>query len=531
MKLDRLHEYLMTTVVLIAGLGFAVYCGKMTGEGQSHVIALAFFSLLIGVLCLRYRTGMWLAIPLTWHLTGQVAVLPLPVAARDLVILSVFGMFIAFVALKFIRIRPSTDALDIWLIITLLYVASTFVRNPIGSWSMGSQRVGGRHYFTVFTAVLACWVLSRVSCKPKTARWLPAGMATAVCGESIIMLLCQRYWGLAAILGQFYSGFAVDTKLTAAEMTGYQEHDTRQIALSGPGRTLFEVLIAYFRPLSLVNPLHLFRFLGLVLSLGLIFYSGFRSILMVVILGFLLSSYFRRGWPDVVRISAFFLPVLILTGLLQGTIVNLPMPVQRTLSFLPGNWDALAKEDAASSTQWRMEMWKDALTTDKYIDDKWFGDGFGTSYARMQQVMMIQSLPGVTTREGQESAAIVGDFHSGPVSAVRCVGFAGLLLFIPLLFQTLRAAIRTVRRAMGTPYQALALFLCIPMVIRPFYFLFIFGAYTDDLAETIVAVGMLKMLGNSLDQWESTPTPPAALAKKARPVRSPVRIFQPVEVS
>ncbi len=499
MRLERIHEYVMTTVVLVVGLFLAMLCGKLSGAGQLNLLALGLIGIVFLVLCLTFRAKIWVAIPLTWHLVGQIPILPIPAAARDLVVISLSGMYIAFIALRLVRIKPVFDALDFWLLINLLYIGSTFIRNPIGSLAMGSERVGGRSYMTVFTAVLAYWVMSRAWCRAKGAKLLPGVTTLMICVDGGIQILCQKYLWLSAVLGQVYSSFAVDTTLRSADLTGrFDEHDARQVALVGPGLAIEQGLMAYFRPLSLLNPFLIWRFIVAIGGIVMIFYSGFRSVFMQVMLGFLLSSYIRRGWFDVLRICGIIVPVLLILGLMQGTIVDLPMPAQRALSFLPGNWSAVAKQDAEGSTRWRVEMWIDALTTEKYIDNKWFGDGFGTSVDRMQRVMLIQSLPSLTTEEAQESAAIVGNFHSGPVSGIRCVGYVGLLLFYCLLFQSAWHAMNLMRQSKETPFQALALFIGIPVVVRPFFFTLIFGAYTDDLPNVIFAIGLMKMLSNSI---------------------------------
>lgn len=167
MKLDRLHEYVLTTVALCLGLAAAVFCGKMTGAGQITTVALGLLVVVAGFAALALRTYVWVALPLAWHFTGQIPVLPIPAAARDIVILAIFGMFLAFLALKLVRIKPKLQALDIWLLVNLLYVGSEFIRNPVGSLAMGSDRVGGRPYFTIFTASLAYWVLARAICPPR----------------------------------------------------------------------------------------------------------------------------------------------------------------------------------------------------------------------------------------------------------------------------------------------------------------------------------------------------------------------------
>jgi hypothetical protein len=533
MKFERIHEYLMTTVVLIVGLFAAFFCGKLSGAGQFNLLAsfLAFAVLMF--LSLTLRSGMWAAVLLAWHLSGQIPLLPVPFSVRDLVVLSVAGMFIIFVALRIVKIKPRIDALDLWMFLTLIYVASTFLRNPIGTWSMGSQIVGGRKYFTVFIAVLAYWVLARSWCRPRSAKWLPAAVASVIFFEGVLTFLCNRFWGLAAVLGQLYTGFAVDTKLTSADMGFVDDRDARQTALVGPGQTLIYGLVSYFRPLTLINPVFIFRFLFFLLGIIFVFYSGFRSVFLSVLLAFLMSSYVRRGWSDVIRICAAVVPILLVIGFSQGTVFNLPLPVQRALSFVPGNWSIEAKEDARSSTEWRVEIWKDALRTNKYIDNRWLGDGFGTSAARMQRVMSLQAMPNLSTRESQENAAVVGDFHSGPISGIRFVGYFGLVLFYLLILQAARVAMRTVRAAMGTPYQTLALFVAFPVVLRPFLFTFVFGAYPDDLAETILAVGMLKVLNNSLDKWKAEEKPPAMAGENriTKRARGSVHAWQPTGIA
>ena len=66
-------------------------------------------------------------------------------------------------------------------------------------------------------------------------------------------------------------------------------------------------------------------------------------------------------------------------------------------------------------------MWKEVLISDKYIENKLLGDGFGFTrrqYATMQQLTQF----GGSTEDVQENAMITGGVHSGPISAIRYVG-------------------------------------------------------------------------------------------------------------
>ena len=122
MKLDRLHEYILPVVATACGMAFAAYCGKLTGQGQMSTLLLIFVVLLVAVLGLTMRTAIWMAIPVTWGLIGQIPSLPLPFGVRDLVVMSVFALFLVFRAIKLVRRKPSYQFLDIWLLVVLVYL-------------------------------------------------------------------------------------------------------------------------------------------------------------------------------------------------------------------------------------------------------------------------------------------------------------------------------------------------------------------------------------------------------------------------
>jgi hypothetical protein len=61
-----------------------------------------------------------------------------------------------------------------------------------------------------------------------------------------------------------------------------------------------------------------------------------------------------------------------------------------------------------------------------------------------------------------------------------------------------------IRRAQGTPYYPMALLFGISAILAPFNFIFIFGAFENDLPATIIAIGYLRLLENSLDAYESS---------------------------
>ena len=94
--------------------------------------------------------------------------------------------------------------------------------------------------------------------------------------------------------------------------------------------------------------------------------------------------------------------------------------------------------------------------------------------------------------------AISGDFHSGPVSTIRVVGYVGLafvyILFIPLAI----AAAKLINQTKGTPLFEPTLFFCMPIVFEPFWYTFVFGGHPSVIPFAAISLGMMKLIQNSL---------------------------------
>jgi O-antigen ligase len=200
---------------------------------------------------------------------------------------------------------------------------------------------------------------------------------------------------------------------------------------------------------------------------------------------------------------------IIVAGLIgaQSAGVHLPLTAQRALSFLPGDWDNQAKSAAEESSDWRFYMWQVALNSNEFIKNKLLGDGFGFSGYELQIMNQAEDSDGGNGYVGgdpQEAYMIVGAFHSGPISAIRYVGWVGLALYLALLFAAAGYAWRLMRAAASTPFLPLALFIGLPAVFEPIRYIFIYGAYDAGFPETIFVCGMLRLLSKALAAWPET---------------------------
>ena len=496
MKLHRLPEYILITTVLLAGMGLALYCGRAIGTGQTSTVV-AIFAVAVAIFVLLWmRARVWMLIPITWGFAGQIYQLPLPFAVRDLVIVFVFASFFALIALKIVRRKPVYEPLDYLLMVNILYVAIAFVRHPVGIFELGTKRVGGKPYFILFVACLAYWVLGRVLMSPKQARKLPFFMIAARSVEMVFNFVAFHFPSTAPVLSHLYSG----VEISGETAQGAKETDVRQAYLGFFALPLLTGLCSYFRPLTLINPLYMGRFIAFLIGIYGLLQSGHRSYVMAAAFAFAAASYFQKGMIDLVKIVVFGIPCVIFLIASQGVLFELPMPAQRALSFLPGNWNYNVVSDAKGSTEWRTQMWKIVLTTDKYIENKWLGDGFGFTIEQFQAMEHATALK--TGGADQENQMIVGGVHSGPISAIRYVGVLGLVLYLILLVQMARYALRLIGRCRNTPFFVVSLFLGIPAIFEPINYVFIFGGYENALPNSVFTVAMLRLISNSREAWQ-----------------------------
>jgi hypothetical protein len=219
-----------------------------------------------------------------------------------------------------------------------------------------------------------------------------------------------------------------------------------------------------------------------------------------LILTYIIGLLYRGGFVQLV-VSALLSAVLLAGVSIVNMITPLPPNIQRSLSFLPGTWDQKQILDAEGSSEWRFEMWKLALTTDKYIHNKWFGDGLGLTIRQLQMsiaLMDLKSHGGSALDAHRESAMINGDYHSGPVQTIRVIGYVGLIvLIINFVLMGVRGH-RQIMRCRGTEWFPFALFIFSKAIYYPFVFLFIYGDFMTGTSVLLVTTGYIRLFEKCL---------------------------------
>jgi len=262
-----------------------------------------------------------------------------------------------------------------------------------------------------------------------------------------------------------------------------------------------QFLSAYFPPRTLLNPLR-WRFYLFVLGVVAILASGFRSSVAFALASLMLASWFHRGWRELALggvIGALLLGFLVFG---QGRFFDLPLPAQRALGSLPGQWDDTIREEVKISNA-RWDWWRQIIEEGGAINNWWIGDGFGVSE---QDYTLIYG----GTLHFQEAATLTGSFHNGPLTGIHYAGVVGLALLYALMIAAAVYSVKCVRRCRGTPLLPVATFLAIQLVWYPIQYTFVFGAYDTQLPDHLFLIGLLtlvwRMSEHNLPSTDPAPT-------------------------
>lgn len=412
------------------------------------------------------------------------------------------GFAVLLVLMRRLPMRFKFTELEFWVLALTMCAFQAYLRNPVGLNIFGGGSVGGRPYAIYGITLLSCTVLSVLVIPVVELNWLLrlsifGGLANFVLNTiGYFSPMVGMWYGAVDPTAASASGGAANHQgqygVDRATRIGFLGTASRNIALWTS--SFISPIRACFHPLWLPLILLSFAFAAL---------SGYRNEIASVGLTYLVALAYRGGVVSVV-VSL----VALCMGLAVLSVVNmtapLPANIQRSFSFLPGSWDQQHIQDAEDSTEWRVEMWEEALLTDHWIKNKMLGDGLGMT---QQELNYIQSFAGkqISGAVGtgkltmqQEFMMATGSYHSGPVSTIRAIGYFGLFVFLVAQIRLAVHAHRQVLRCRKTEWFPVSLFVGIPLIWSPVFFVLIFGDFGMAAATFLFGFAMVRILENNL---------------------------------
>jgi hypothetical protein len=480
-------------IVLIIGVFIAIWLGLGIATSQFETIvqviaAVVFFT------CLFVGKKIWLLLPFMVALDVS---LRIPGNPNSLLLgqILVLSFSTLLVLSRKLQLTFRWTELEAWVLILTLFVLQVYMRNPVGMNVFGGDTVGGRPYVLYLVGLGIALLLTNLRVPVSELKLvLKLGILGGILNAAVSAL------GVLIPSIGYYTGASYtntgETNYENMNVVVDERSATRVGWFAALGKNMALWVSSFVSPLkACFQPAWCFLVL---VSLAAATMSGFRNAVFAVMLTYLLGIAYRGGFGGLIT-SGIMAAAGLTTLVLVNTLAPLPPNIQRSLSFLPGNWEEKQRDQATSSTEWRVEIWKEALTSERWIRNKWIGDGLGFSAQDLEKSFTLKE---AAARSGfdlhREQILINGDFHSGPVTTIRTIGYVGLIFFLIAQIRLAVHAHRQIIRCRGTEWLPLALFLGIPIIFTPFTFVFIFGDFKNNSAMFLLSYGMIRLLENNL---------------------------------
>lgn len=405
---------------------------------------------------------------------------------------------------------PSISLSLIFLTVVVLVTAQ--LTGGIGTKAMGSEIVGGKKYFWLLGAVVGFFALIMQTVpRDKVNKYLSGyclgGLSAAL--SNIAYVLGPNFYILFLI-------FPVDLVLTQAGADFAPGGGMRRIGGLGPAALAVATFVAMrwgVRDLFVFT--RPYRLLVLMIGIGFSLLSGFRSILVLLVLLFVALALIEKVHKTKLGIA---LAMGCATGmfLLIGFSDRLPLAAQRSLSWLPVKVDPTARADAKGSLEWRLDMW--SVLWDQIPQYFWRGKGYAIDPTDMHFANEAV-LRGFA--KNYDLSLIASDYHSGPFSVIIPFGIFGVIAIVWFLTASIIVLYKNYRY--GPPdLQRVNNFFFAYFVARTIFFLFIFGALEVDLWAFAALIGLSLSVNGGV--WQKPVAP--ALKVDAAERRDRARTFE-----
>jgi hypothetical protein len=396
---------------------------------------------------------------------------------------------------SYISHRPVSYPLILLMLVVLFTAAAT---GGIGGRVFGSENWGARRYFGVLGAVVGYYALVAQPIPPEKARryalWFILAGATTIVSD-LIFAAGPAFYPLFAV---FPSGIA---SLQASSYFSYGGV-SRFAGLATASQAVCGFLLLRYGVRGVFNWRHPWRLSLFVVILMFGMFGGYRTTVIMFSILFAIQFYLERLYRTAL------LPALLLTALLAGGILvsfsdRLPLPMQRSLSFLPIEIDPVVRQDALGTVDWRLQMWKVVLPdVPKYL---LIGKGYsfsGTDY-RLTQMAMERGL-----FQSYEDTLISGNYHNGILTLIIPVGLFGALAFLLFCGTSWRALYANYRY--GDPgLKGINTFLLAYFLTRLTVYLTLYGQFDLDLVIFTGTVGLSIALNGGVRRKDEPAHQPA----------------------
>jgi hypothetical protein len=483
-------------------LGFFIAAPWMTSQtiNGNTTPLLSFLGVAVLLIILFViRDRCWMIIPFTLPIEGNLNFLPLNFSIQEISIIAVF-LYLIYRMIFGLNIVWRLGPASIWvpLVLLLSIIVYHWVESrDIGIKLLGGRGWGGRKYFTVMLASFGMLLLSSFpGIKWADLQKIPLLYFLGSFVDIAPDALTTFFPATAPFVWRFYSGINLGEFGTALQGNFGAEAGISRIASLAKLGTACSLVVLCYNPANVwLSPTKLWIAPTLLVSLLLTAASGFRSYLVKLTLSCIAAIYSTARSAVLLPAVAGFLALTVLV-LLQGTAFDLPIVMQRSLCFLPGNWNAKAVIETKGSSEWREKM--KALFYKEYFQKAPFvglGYHYDSKLAKTETDIYLSIVK--RNAEAGDEFADVRNFiemrqpHEGILHSLLVSGSVGLFFFVlfcfGFIFYAYRSISATPKREVA-PIQTWCFALLLTQLIG---FFVLYGDYTSFLIQVCPIIALL----------------------------------------
>ena len=380
MSIDRniSSNQMILVAVLLVGLAAAVFLGSAIGNQDFAKI-----SIMVGAgtgiaVMLLLGNNYWMLIPFSLA-ASRLPTIPLGGRAIELPELAITACSIMFL----LRLASRKEKLIIWrsaslpILLFTAWVGMVFALNPVGLAAMGSSVGGARFYLKLGLAFASFLVLSSRTYTERDVRWM------------LGFILLGAFFTLGhGIVSYALTGPAIDAASGVVQDEFYTWHQELNVVAF----TAAFLIFARWSPAEVFTLQRAWVVLTYTVCLLLVLFSGKRMGVIAVFMAPLVSAIVWRQFVYVFVALGLALTSLGIVAGGHGQWFHLPLVAQRTVSFLPGDWDSELQGMKGGTDEWRAELRHWAIQNVK--KDPIIGQGFAVDLQETVGAILAQQRGG-----------------------------------------------------------------------------------------------------------------------------------------
>lgn len=360
--------------------------------------------------------------------------------------------------------------------LTAVVLTTAGLTGGIHGNAFGSRTLGASRYLGVLGAIMGYFALVAQPVPPKYAK--PLTYVFFLSGTVSV------FHTLIEISGSNFEPLNMVFSNAINNASGELSVVERFTGMAWSAGAFCGFMIMRFGIRGIFDVRHPWRWLSFIAAFFLGMLGGYRSLIVLFFILFMVQLYFEKLF----RTRLFFGFVLgcFLAGLLILPFAEqLPLSVQRSISFLPVPIDPVAREDAFTTSSWRLEMWRMVLAEDV---PKYFLLGKGYNFDSMD-VYLTQMGMAHGIYKAYDQLLVLDDYHNGPLTLIVSFGIFGVLAFAAFCWGALRALYANYRY--GDPAMRLInTFLLADFITILVVFLTFYGEFYIDLMSFTGIIGL-----------------------------------------